>query len=126
MKSFIALLLAIVPQTEAVTDHVDCIELNRVYDENANHTFTQVIFWETNREGIDVVIDWRLVKHANQLPSDRSVIWRDGDRIRKVIANHSMETWTQYDPELAARSERPTEQRRGLGRRVIRDFYKEQ
>ena len=104
------LLLAILPHTEVTTDHIPCVEHNHYYDFNGSHVFDQIIY----RDSDGSIIAWRLVKSPHQLPVGKTAIWFDGERLRKVTANHVVDSWTQYDPELCDRNERPTNQRREL------------
>ena len=103
------ILTCILPYTEVTHDHVSTIEVNRFYDEQARHVFTQTIFYDDN-----AIIAWRLVKSPHQLPVGKTAIWFDGERLRKVTANHVVDSWTQYDPELCERSILPKDQRREL------------
>lgn len=109
------LLLLILPHTEVTHDHCTTIEISHVYDDNANHTFSQLVFWDWNpRENRYDVRDWRIIKSKQQLPIHNQVIWNDGETIRRVTAIRTVESWEQWDVELQARDTLPTDQRRGL------------
>jgi len=109
------------PVEGMIHERVDLVELNHCYDESAKHVFDQVIFyeWSPSRQ-VYQVLAWRLVKHPSQVPQsdarrdDFVVTWQDGPVLRRVRATTFRETWTQDDPELAARATLPKEERRGL------------
>lgn len=127
---WIALLLCIVPQAEAVHDRVDLVEINHYHDCHAKHVFTQIIFRSYDqRTNHFAIVDWRLSKQASQHPIGRTAVWFDGNTLRKVTAKHVIETWTQDggdgDVELIERNERPTDQRRGLSKPTSRRTAKE-
>lgn len=92
---WLILLLAIVPQTEAVHDHVDLVEINHYHDTHTNHF---------------AIVDWRLSRQASQHPIGRTAVWFDGNTLRKVTAKHVIETWTQdggADRPRTRRTQRP-------------------
>ncbi len=112
------LLLSIVPHDIALRDSVDAIELNHFFDEHGRLVFDQIIFksWDGTR---DQVRAWRLVKQPNQIPTrdpagGYSVMWMDGEDVRRVWARSYTETWTQWDVELVEREILPQEKRRQL------------
>jgi hypothetical protein len=116
------LALGIVPQSTAVVDRVDVIEVNHFYDDQGRLVFHQVVFYDwcdfAERHQVRA---WRLLKSASQFPvRDRRggyvATWIDGDRLRQVWGGAFRETWTQYDPELVERQALPRECRRELGR----------
>lgn len=112
-----ALLLAIVPQSDALTQQVDAIELNHFYDDQGRPVFTQLLFWEwTNGERH--LLDWRLQKTAIQ-PRRTADGWRlrfvDGEDVREIdTPNEPRESYSQHDPELLERERLPKELRAGL------------
>jgi hypothetical protein len=109
------------PVEHLVVDMVDVIEVNHCHDEDGKHVFDQIIFYDwspTNRRY--QVRAWRLLKEHSQYPS-RNVslglyesLWHDGMVLRQVQGKTYRETWTQFDPELAARQFQRKEDRRQL------------
>jgi len=111
----ITLLLCMIPLGEPITDQVDTIEINRVYDSAALHTFSQTIFRESDYS----IIGWRILKHHSQypqwMPNNRyEATWWDGSVHRRVRCRSVRETWTQHDREIAERADLPSCKRRGL------------
>lgn len=108
----------------ATTDHFAAIEHNSYFDENGKHVFDQFIY-----RSHEAIVDWRLCKCADQIPTGRKAIWFDGTCLRKVSATSVYHTWTQAgvtgDPELEERKELPKEQRRELTRPPSRQRAKE-
>lgn len=104
-----------------VTDHVDLIEVNHLYDERGRLVIEQVIFydWDHATDRFQVVA-WRLLKSPEQFPqrhweSGRFVArWRDQAVWREVSAGQVCETWTTFDPEVLERNMFPIEKRREL------------
>lgn len=103
----LALLLGIIPQADATTDHVAEIEVNRFYDGDGRLILTQLIFRDDWRR----IIDWRLAK---ALPRGNRVTWIDCDQMYSVTADKVTESWSQEDPELEERAILPKEFRAGL------------
>jgi hypothetical protein len=124
----LVLLFAVVPVDETLRDHVDLLEINHYYNDQAEHVFTQLIFWEFSWEKERwQVRAWRMAKGISMdrsIPSPQrdwqrggyALCWRDGDRLRSVHAVSLRETWTQYDPEQYDRQWTPTSERRDLRR----------
>lgn len=115
----ILLLLCILPPTEqtgVVSESVDQIHLNHVYDESAKPILDQWIFHDATDAGWQIRA-WRLDKGAQiqRHPSgDYMLLWHDGDVLREVRAKLFKETWTQHDPEMRERSIYPADERREL------------
>jgi hypothetical protein len=109
------------PVEDVAIDRVDLVELNHFHDEQGQHVFDQIIFydWSPTR-GRYNVLAWRLLKQPAQVPTrdwstgDFVTVWRDNTILREVRAQTKRESWTQYDPELIDRSSLPKEQRREL------------
>lgn len=122
----IFLLMSLVATSYDLTlvDEVDLVEINHYYDSRGRLVFDQVIFYDwAERDGRHHVVAWRLLKKTSQWPRrnwrnrNYECEWMDGPDHRRVIANHSTETWTQHDPELYERDFLPRERRRGLSKR---------
>ncbi len=113
--------LGLVPREAVVADRADVIEVNHMYDRDAELVFDQIIFWEWRwSEGEYRVIAWRMLKKPGQFPTRDwprrgfVSIWQDGRILRDVRAPFFRETWTQFDPELDDRKIVPQHLRRGL------------
>jgi len=113
----------ILPAENVVIERCDVIEHNHFYDEKGKLVFDQLIFYDWDPwEARFQVRDWRLVKSFNQVPlkdamrGGYTVTWHDGQILRRVSAPSTYESWTQYDPELHARSFKPKENRQELRR----------
>ena len=117
------LVLAIVPHSPTVEDRVSIIEHNRYFSGDGKLVFAQLIFIDFI-EGEDRIVTYLLVKDGTALPefNHATGMWelrfRDGDVMRKVVADSVRDSWTQEyyagDPELEARRWFPRERRRGL------------
>lgn len=114
-------LLGVVPTDPALSDQVDLVEVNHVYDHMGRPVLDQVIFYQWSH--VDAryqVIAWRLLRSPGQMPQrdwrNRVYVsrWFDAEKLRKVIAGQRRETWTTYDPEMAERAIYPIEYRREL------------
>ena len=105
------------------TDRVDLMEINRYYDEQGNPVYQQLIFYDWDaRTSRYQVRAFRIIKSFQQMPHRLhggryyAVIWfdeKDG-LARCVLARAIRETWTQFDPEMAAREALPVQCRREL------------
>jgi hypothetical protein len=104
----LALLLLLLPFSPQPTNRVDVIELNHFYDcQTGQEVFKQWLFWDL-KDGEWELIDWRLCK-GETLQGDLLLV--DG----KLVRGESFrETWTDFDPELAARETTPKEKRKGI------------
>ena len=109
------------PIEDVVVESVDLIEINHCYDDEGKHVFDQILFYDwSTQDGQYHVRAWRMLKHPSQVPHRDSVTglyeatWYDSRVLRRVRATTVRETWTQYDPEVAARSQLPKELRREL------------
>lgn len=113
------LLLALVPMSDIVTDRVDVIELNFVYDERCQKVLSQWIFWnwcEADRRH-------RVVAWSMRRKGESATATSDGWRLRftdrcgvqrEVTATSYREIHSQWDRELDDRSVLPVESRKGL------------
>ena len=111
------------PHEDVLDDHVDLIEVNHYYDEHGKLVFDQLIFYDWRaKDGRFQVRDWKMIKKRTQLPRKNwrtgkfTVIWQEGDQLRKVRAVSVRETWTQQDPELLERDFLPKDRRPELAR----------
>jgi hypothetical protein len=108
---------------DVAQDRVDLIEINHFFDEQGQPVFDQIIFYDWSPPaGRYLIRAWRPLRTPAQVPhrdwqQDRFVaVWHDGTTLRKVRAETTRETWTQYDPELIGRAYLPKEQRGELRR----------
>lgn len=129
IPTLILLLTGLNPQPLVADEVFDRVELNHFYDENAKHVFDQMIFWRhykgDNRYHVEA---WRLVKRPDEVKRPNieatkdykrglwTVIWFDGETLRKITAYHFVETWTQHDPELVEREFKAKERRPDLAK----------
>lgn len=74
----VLLLLWLNPQIEPVTDHVDRIEVNAVFDREGKLIFDQVIFSDLNhRTGEFDVVAWRILKGVRSESKDDCARWAE-------------------------------------------------
>jgi len=111
----------VMPVEDVIAESVDLIEVNHCYDEEGKHVFDQVLFYDWSAQDRQYhVRAWRMLKDPTQIPHRDSVrgdyesTWYDGWLLRQVRSTTFRETWTQYDPEVTARSQLPKELRREL------------
>ena len=115
-----AIVISISPYAPETTDRVSLIEDNRLYSDNGDPVFRQIIFWDWFYDlGEFHVVAYRVVAfdyHSIQIGSDGCtvIICVNGDLIR-VRSDHFRRTWTQTDPEVDDRQRFPMEFRRGIG-----------
>ena len=117
------LILGIIPLELPVTEHVQSIELNCYYDDQANLVFSQFIFRELNPyTNKHEIIVWRLTKGSLNVPVDGVFTFFDhSDHIlRRVTYDNAYQTWSQVDPELEGRASLPKELRRDLRKPITR------
>lgn len=122
MLALALIAVSVIPQPDGVLrDRCDLVEVNHLYDECGREVFTQAIFWDwSENESRYNVRAWRLVKSPSQMPQrdwggrGYSAIWQDGEVTRRIYAEATRETFTQYDPELVEREFLPKEKRREL------------
>lgn len=112
-----ALLLAIVPFDPVIRERASRLETNSLYDDNGSIVFTQIIAWSEYPDGEHVFM-WVMMKEQVQ-PVQRVrggyfFSFDDGRNLREIWSLSHSETWEQFDPELADRSQLPVEKRRQL------------
>jgi hypothetical protein len=111
----LAAALAIVPVGEPLTDQVDSLEINHVYDDCGRAVFTQAIARQWNPyTARDEIRAWWQVTTAADEPSAHMVLRFDHGKLRRIRAARVYVTHTQYDRELAERETLPMSERRGL------------
>ena len=123
MIAVLLVLLGALPTDQVAVDTVDRVEINHFFDDSGRHVFDQLIFYDWSYDaGRYQVRAWRLRKSEDQVPQRRwreagSYVtqWLDGEIFRTVRSAEVLESWTQYDPELAERDYLPKELRRDLG-----------
>ena len=113
------LLLSVVPFDAVIRERSSRLETNNYYDENCRLVFTQVIAWHQYPEGEHVFL-WRMLKEQVQ-PVQRVrggylFSFDDGTFLREIWSLSHCETFEQFDPEVADRSQLPVEKRRPLRR----------
>ena len=120
MTAIVLALFTLLPQEFVVRETCDLMEVNHFYDgDEARHVFDQLIFysWDGNRYQ---VLSWRLIKSDHLMPArdwrngGYSVLWQDGEVVRRVNSRDYRETWTQHDVELVEREVLPKERRKEL------------
>ena len=108
-------MLASVPTSsgnrKGICEQVDMIELNHFYDDQGQHQYDQVIFYEWSPDyGRFHVIAWSLIENDfNRMPvklpgsGEYSARWydRDAGMHREVRSPLFRESWSQVDPERA-------------------------
>jgi hypothetical protein len=121
MLAAIVIAVSILPRDDVTRESVSLIEVNRYYDGDGRLVFTQLIFTDVTPRGGEEITAWRMVNPRCQAPTrdwDRGgfvTTWYDSDSVMRSVHSVALrDTWTQYDPELAARIDLPQEQRRGL------------
>lgn len=119
----LALLLASQYQS-AIVCRVAIVEVNHYFDEHGNRRFTQLIGWKGHVEEDGFVFHahwWRMWKSDRRPTKDYArgvwtVVFRDGNNLRKIVADEYRETWTQHDPEVDDREKMAMSKRTGLGK----------
>lgn len=109
----VAILLATIPYSPVIHDRVCVAELNHFYDDEGHHVFDQRIFYDAD----GMVIGWRMVKRPTTWMGEGDWLFWDKDGLRRVKAVSEIETWSQVDRELEARSILQPSDRRELGSR---------
>ena len=104
-----------VSSSPIIEDRCDLLELNHHYDDDGEHVFTQLIFWQWSHNRFEVVA-WQFKKDAQIYRVGRRwrCVWQNNGVTRVVTAAAYSETWTQHDPEVDARAVLPVCERRGL------------
>ena len=95
---------------------METIEINRYYSPQAELVFEQYIFWEDGK-----IRDWVIVKEKtttkpvyNPYNGYWSVFCTKNCKTKEIRALYIKRTWTQYDPEVEARTELPEGDRRKI------------
>lgn len=115
----ILLALATLPAPDPIIDRVDLIEINYVYNKQANPNHVQANFYDWRpSQGEYRIRAWRLLKTDDErrlLPGkfperdhctgEWVMIFTDGAGLREVRAPIMRERWTQYDIEREARAD---------------------
>jgi hypothetical protein len=121
MYMLIIALVTVIEFPNEIEDHVDLIEYNHHYDNQARPAFCQYVFYEWNPELADFVVrEWRMDKwpESRVTKNYRSGYYefrfRDGAVLRHIKATSLCETWSQVDPERLNLSILPLEKRRGF------------
>lgn len=110
------LVFSIIPRDIVLRESCESVEVNEFIDENGRTIFHQAIFKNEDES----VRAWRLIKSSHQQPQrdwqrgGYSAAWYDGEVLREVTAKSMYHTFTQWDPELEARSLLPKEKRKEL------------
>lgn len=110
------LLLALLPHSPVEVQAVDVIEVNHPIDiATGKETFIQFIFRDYDGQDFPIT-DWRLAgdKRLTKHGDHWRLTWVDGGRVKSVRADSVIETWTDWDPELAEREKTPKEKRKLL------------
>lgn len=110
---------AVLPRPAITEDRVELVELNTYYDDHGKLLFSQLIFYNWDKENSRYeIIDWRFYRAEATLFSFRGtgslVILYDDDRLRKIQCKFFRDTHTQYDPETLDREILPKEKRKKL------------
>ncbi len=100
-----------------IEEKVDTVEVNHYFDDRGNKVFDQVVYYNWSQEyNRFTACGYRLIKQDTQVPvmatpSIYHSIWSDGDCLRDLNAAVAVETWSQWDPELAERNYLPKSMR---------------
>jgi hypothetical protein len=131
MQALALILLSIVPQPEVVRGSVDRMELNHFYNEEGWYMWTQLIFWDWDKDlARHSVTTYRMVRVPSMRPTRDHKrggwvsIWDDEGVIRVVRSKDFAETWSQHDPEVDDREVLPQQFRRQLPWPVLRKTRK--
>jgi hypothetical protein len=111
MYAILLCVFAFGPTPNAVEQReVEYFEYNHFYDDCARLVFDQLILWGAYPGDDEKRIrDWYLIKGPQDVPrcnpdGSYSVLHFHDDVLYNVRAGYMVETWTQYDPELADRA----------------------
>lgn len=126
---WVLLLASYVDNKVVIYDEVDCTEINRYYDNEAELVFVQIIFWDFNWLLDEYVCrDWRFVRDNLQepvrvwgvqgsRPQWKTSWWDEKDNVRREVRSWGMRsTRTWWDPEVENRKLVPVWLRKGLSR----------
>lgn len=110
--AFAIALFSIIPVDPILTESVDVIEINKVYDYRGRLGLTQIIFWRK-----DDMVAWRLFTKKDyplRVNDGWSYVFLDGFYLRRVNSKSFYVSETQYDVEREERLNKPYYQRPGL------------
>lgn len=100
---------------------VDVVEVHHYVAADGSPIFSQVIFWEFV-DGRETVRDFRMLREGAAIPtwhhardSAHCAVVANG-RVIRVWGRAWRERWTDFDPEMQDRSERPVAERRRIMR----------
>jgi hypothetical protein len=105
----IAALLCILPMDFTARESCEVIEHNTVYDYEGKQHIRQVVFWESNGR----CRAWRM-DNERRIPIQQPAYFMDQGVVRCVTARTVVESFTQFDVELADRELLKSELRREL------------
>src|SRR5690349_22393722 len=109
MIAFALTILSILPRETCLRESVETIEVNRVFTYEGEPNLSQVIFW-----GKRDVIAWRMNNEGKLNPTGKVLYFMDQGVVRCIMARTVVESWTQFDVEVAQRDYLPANERRGL------------
>jgi hypothetical protein len=107
------LLLSLLPLEPVKTEHAPRIEINTKYDDDGRACYRQIIVWDYDDANCWRIRGWRMLRGGDSRTVS-SVIFLDGETMRKITADHIFVSDTFDDPELEERKINP--HRRDLGR----------
>lgn len=118
--AWMLLLLTLGPEPLVITERVETIEHQYVYDDRGELIFSQFIF--RNDDEHYSIRDYRM---ANSVGKQRvyrhrdgyRLLWHDGGQLRSVMANELRVIHEQHDQETVERERLPKEMRRELRKR---------
>lgn len=117
-----AVLLFTIPLAEPAVERVDRVEVNHVYDGQAQHRMTQVIGWDWVPHCSRYHVAWWFLADApptiEHTGPGRTITTHAGGDLVRIEASQSIETWTQWDREVDERAFLPQEDRRGFSRQA--------
>lgn len=111
-----------------ITDHCDILEENHYYSpDDGRHVFTQMLFWSVDRNQVERIRDWRLVKPHTDSETEIGqlhvfgnrhrgyrAMWIENGVAREVTSPLFRKTYTNFDPEIRNREIQPQELREPL------------
>ena len=100
-------------------DRCEKIEVHRYYSDSGELCWVQIIFWDMDEFGVDVVRDFKLYQdcdfsHPYKHAGKWRVAYEDGGEIKVVDGDSVQYSHLQFDPEQANRNYVPQTERRGL------------
>lgn len=92
-----------------LAERVETVEINNFYDLDGKQVFAQLIFRDQGQ-----IIAWRFPKSMSWSYHPSLLVLTDEAKVRIIVPDSVVESWTQFDPEQEARGWLPCERRRGL------------